>query len=201
MPDTPARFAHLLPRPFRIAHKAWAALVLLGCVALALGGGHPPPIVFAPLLILAGLVGHLLLLLVAWLLHRGRSRSVALQGVAPRWPAELVLIGIVLGPLAVATTALALSQVAQHGSQPRQWLVYVVAATVHAMAFVVLLLRWQLARYLVAMLCVGWGLALALQFREPRPTADLLVAIVVIAALLAVAAYAVLAKRIRSALR
>ncbi len=199
MTDTPDRYAHLLPRPFRIAHMAWAAAVLLGCVALAGGGGHPPPIVFAPLLILAGLVGHLLLVLVAWLLHRGRSRSPALP--APRWPAELVLIGIVLGPLAVASTALALSQVAQHGSQPRQWLVFVVAATVHAMAFVVLLLRRQLARYLVAVICVGWGLALALQFREPRPTVDLLIAIVVIAVLVAIAAYVVLAKRIRSALR
>lgn len=199
MTDTPDRYAHLLPRPFRIAHMAWAAVVLLGCVALAGGGGHPPPIVFAPLLILAGLVGHLLLVLVAWLLHRGRSRSPALP--APRWPAELVLIGIVLGPLAVASTALALSQVAQHGSQPRQWLVYVVAATVHAMAFVVLLLRWQLARYMVAVICLGWGLALALQFREPRPTADLLIAILVIGALCAVAAYVVLSKRIRSALR
>lgn len=201
MTGTPDRYAHLLPRPFRIAHKAWAAVVLLGCVALALGGGHPPPIVFAPLLILAGLVGHLLLVLVAWLLHRGRSPSPALPGAAPRWPAELVLIGIVLGPLAVASTALALSQVAQHGSQPRQWLVYVVAATVHAMAFVALLLRWPLARYLVAVICVGWGLALALQFREPRPTVDLLIAIVVIAVLVAIAAYVVLAKRIRSALR
>lgn len=199
MTDTPDRYAHLLPRPFRIVHKAWAAVVLLGCVALALGGGHPPPIVFAPLLILAGLVGHLLLVLVAWLLHRGRSRSPALP--APRWPAELVLIGFVLGPLAVASTALALGQVAQHGSQPRQWLVFVVAATVHAMAFVVLLLRRQLARYLVAVICVGWGLALALQFREPRPTVDLLMAIVMIAALVAIAAYVVLAKRIRSALR
>lgn len=129
MTGTPDRYAHLLPRPFRIAHMAWAAVVLLGCVALAL------------------------------------------------------------------------SQVAQHGSQPRQWLVFVVAATVHAMAFVVLLLRWQLARYLVAVICVGWGLALALQFREPRPTVDLLIAIVVIAVLVAIAAYVVLAKRIRSALR
>lgn len=201
MPDTSKRFGHLLPRPFRIAHTVWAGLVLLGCGALAMGGGHPPPIVFAPLLILAGLVGHLLLLLVAWLMHLGKSRSAAPQSTAPRWPAELVLVAIVLGPLALATTALALSQVAQHGSQPRQWLVYVVAATVHAMAFVVLLLRWQLARYMVAAICLGWGLALALQFREPRHTADLLVAIVVIAALLAIAAYVMLGSRIRSALR
>lgn len=201
MPDTSGRFAHLLPRPFRIAHKVWAGLVLLGCVALAMGGGHPPPIVFAPLLILAGLAGHLLLLLGAWLLHVGESRSVAPQDLASRWPAELVLIAIVLGPLALASTAVALGQVAQHGSQPRQWLAYVVAATMHAMAFVVLLLRWQLARYMVAVICAGWGLALALQLREPRPTADLLIAIVVIAVLLAIAAYVVLAKRIRSTLR
>lgn len=201
MPDTSERFAHLLPRPLRIAHKVWAGLVVLGCVALALGGGHPPPIVFAPLLILAGLLGHLLLLLVAWLMHLGKSHSAAPQGTAPRWPAELVLIAIVLGPLALASTAVALGQVAQHGSQPRQWLVYVVAATVHAMAFVVLMLRWQLARYMVAALCLGWGVALALQFREPRPTADLLVAMMVIAVLIAISVYVVLGKRIRSALR
>lgn len=201
MPDTSERFAHLLPRPFRITHKVWAGLVLLGCVALATGGGHPPPIVFAPLLIVAGMIGHLLLLLVAWLMHVGRSRSAARQGTAPGWPAELVLIAIVLGSLALASTAVALGQLAQHGSQPRQWLAYVVAATVHATAFAALMLRWQLARYMVAAICVGWSLALALQFREPRPTADLLVAIVIIAALLAIAAYVVLGKRIRSALR
>lgn len=179
----------------------WAGLVLFGCVVLAMGGGHPPPIVFVPLLILAGLAGHLLLILVAWLINQGRSRSFAPPGTSRHWPAELVLIAIVLGPLALTSTAVALGQVAQHGSQPRQWLVYVVAATVHAMAFVVLLLRWQLARYMLAVICIGWGVALALQFREPRPTADLVIAIVVIAGLLAIAAYVVLAKRIRSALR
>lgn len=79
-------------------------------------------------------------------MHLGRSTSVAPQGSAPGWPAELVLIAIVLGPLALASTAVALGQVAQHGPEPQLWLVYVVAATVHAMASAALL---AIAAYVV----------------------------------------------------
>lgn len=201
MPSTTARFAHLLPRPFRIAHVAWGILILLGCVALVMmGGGHPPPMVFVPFLVLAGLVGHLLLLLIAWLLHLGRSRMAASQHEPPRWPAELTVIALVLGPLAIMATAVAVGEVARLRTQPLQWVLYVVVAAVHAVAFVTLLLRNTQARFLIAAICIGWALALVLQLREARP-GELPIGIALIGGLLAIAIYVVRAQRIRSALR
>lgn len=195
------RLAHLVTRPFRIAHAIWAILILLGCVALvAMGGGHPPPAAFVPFLLLAGIVGHLLLLLVQWLLHKGRARMAAYQADVPGWPAELVLLALVLGPLAIMAIAVAIDQIPRVRMHPIEGLLFVGVAALHSAAFVLLLLRVDLARFCVAALCVGWAVALVLQLREARP-GELPVGIALIGGLLAVAAYAVRAQRIRAALR
>jgi len=191
----------LLSRPFRVAHLTWASLILLGCVALvAMGGGHPPPMAFVPFLIVAGLVGHLLLLLVQWLLHKGRSRITAYQADAPGWPAELVLIALVLGPLAIMAIAVAIDQFPRGRTHPLEWLLFVGIAAFHSATFVLLLLRFDLARFCIAAICVGWALALVLQLREARP-GELPAGITLIGGLVAIAIYVVRARRIRAALR
>jgi len=201
MPGIRARLAELCPRPFGILHLIWATLILAGCVVLVMmGGGHPPPMIFVPPLIAAGLAGHLLLLLVAWLLRKGRSRIAALQAEALRWPLELGLIALVLGVLAIASIAITIGDYARLWSKPLEWLLLATIAAAHAVAFVLLLLRFGAARFLVAAVSLGWGLALLLQIGEARPW-ELPIAIVLIGGLIAIAAYVLRSRRIRSVLR
>src|SRR5690606_19327773 len=83
-------------RPLRLVHLAWAVLVLAGCVVLAsIPGGHPPALILVPALLALGILGHELLVGLAWLVRRGRARCSVL------WPAERVLIATLLGALAV----------------------------------------------------------------------------------------------------
>lgn len=78
------RLVALCPRPFGLAHLAWAILIFAGCVALVLmGGGHPPPMIFVPPLLVAGLLGHLLL-------RRATARYL-IAAVSFGWGIALVL--------------------------------------------------------------------------------------------------------------
>lgn len=195
------RHARWLTRPFRIAHLIWAILILLGCVALvAMGGGHPPPMAFVPFLLMAGLAGHLVLLLVQWLLHKGRARITAYRPDAPGWPAELVVIALALGPLAIMAIAVAIDQFPRLRTQPLESMFFFGVAALHSVAFVLLLLRFDLARFCIAAICFGWALALVLQIHEARP-GELPLGLTLIASLLAIALYVISARRVRSALR
>lgn len=195
------RLTALMPRPFGHVHLAWAILVVAGCVALAtMGGGHPPPIVFVPPLLAAGFLGHLLLLLVAWLLGRGRDRVATGATATRRWPVELILIAIVLGLVSVASIAIAVGEIAKLWSMPLLWMTIAVVAVLHSAAFVLLLLRMAVARYLLAAIAGGWGVALLLQMREARGPGEWVLAVFLIAALAGIAAYVLRAQRIRSAL-
>ena len=82
-----------------------------------MGGGHPPPAAFVPFVLLGGIAGHILLVLVQWLLRKGRARLAGHPGEAPAWPAELVLIALVLGPLAIMMIAVAVDQFPRQGSR------------------------------------------------------------------------------------
>jgi hypothetical protein len=198
MSRIPTTLAELVRRPFNYLHLAWGILILLGCVALvAMGGGHPPPMVFVPVLLVAGLAGNLLLLLVAWLLRLGRSRFAAAHADLPRWPPELILIALALGLLAIAAIAVTVGELARLRTRPLEWMLFAAVATVHAAAFTLLLLRIGAARYLIAAVCLGWGLALVLQLGEARP-GELPIAVAIVGGLIAIAAYVLLAGRIRS---
>jgi len=201
MRSSRTRAAQSPTRLFRIAHLIWAILILLGCVALvAMGGGHPPPMAFVPFLILAGLVGHLVLLLVQWLLDKGRARIMAYHADATGWPAELVVIALVLGPLAVMAIAVTIGQLPPARTHPLEWMLYVGVAALHSVAFVLLLLRIDQARYCIAAICFGWATALVLQVHEARP-GELPLGITLIGGLIAIGIYVVRARRVRSALR
>ncbi|MGH8130228.1 MAG: hypothetical protein ACRES3_05175 [Steroidobacteraceae bacterium] len=194
------RLAALVPRPFGFVHLAWAILILAGCVALVLmGGGHPPPMIFVPPLLAAGLLGHLLLLFVAWLLAKGRSRIAAAQGAARRWPLALVLIAIALGVLAICAIVITIGEFSNVWSKPLVWLMYAAIALLHTSAFVCLLMRIGAARFLVAAVPFGWGLALILQLGEARP-GELPIAAALIGGLLGIAVYVLRSRRIRSVL-
>ena len=201
MRNVGARLAPSLARPFRVVHVLWAILILLGCVVLvSMGGGHPPPMVFVPPLILAGLLGHLLLWLIQWLLRKGRARIAAGSAPAAGWPPELILIALVLGFLAIMAIAVTIGEIALLRTRPLLWLMYAGAAVLHSAAFVLLLLRIDGVRLLIAVICFGWAFALVLQVPEAR-TGELPFGLALIAALLALAVYVVRARRVRSVLR
>jgi hypothetical protein len=195
-----ARLAGLLPRPFGIVHLAWLVLILAGCVLLVMmGGGHPPPMIFVPPLLVAGMIGHLLLLLVAWLLQKGRTRLLTAQVEPKRWPIELILIALVLGALAIVSIAVTVGEAGRLFTKPLEWGLFATVAAAHTVALVLLLLRLDAARYLIALISIGWGLALLLQLGEARP-GELPIAIALIAGLAGIAAYVLRARRIRSIL-
>jgi len=190
----------LCPRPFGLVHLAWAILILAGCVALVLmGGGHPPPMIFVPPLLAAGLLGHMLLLLVAWLLGKGRVRAAAARGEARRWPPELVLIAIALGVLAICAITVAIGELGRLRNEPLVWLLIAAIALAHAAAFVLLMLRAGSARFLIAAVAGGWGVALLLQMHEARDAAEFAFGVLLIAGLFGLAVYVLRARRIRSA--
>jgi hypothetical protein len=196
-----ARLAELVPRPFAIVHVVWLALILAACVVLVLmGGGHPPPMIFVPPVLVAGLAGHLLLLLVAWLLRKGRSRLLAAQVEPMPWPVELRLIALLLGALAIASITVTAGELPRLLTKPLEWGLFAAVAVTHTLAFVLLLLRMDAARYLIAVISVGWGLALVLQLGEARP-GELPIAMTLIAGLAGIAGYVLRARRVRSILR
>jgi hypothetical protein len=116
-----------------------------------------------------------------------------------RWPIELVLIGLALAALAIASIAITVGEAGRLFTKPLEWGLFAAVAAAHTMAFVLLLLRIDAVRYLIAVISVGWGLALALQLGEARP-GELPIAIAVIAGLVGIAAYVLRARRIRSIL-
>lgn len=174
---------------------------MLGCIVLmAGGGGHPPPMVFVPFLIAAGLMGHLLLLLIQWLAGIGRSRCSTGSAVEVGWPAELVLVALVLGTVGLAAIVIAIGEVALLRRHPLQWTLYAVVATIHTAAFVLLLMRFDVARFFIAAICVGWAAALVLQIHEAR-AGELPVGLAIIGGLLTIGIYVMRARRVRSALK
>lgn len=155
-------------------------------------GGHPPAIILVPPLLALGVVGHVLFGLVTWLVRRGRVRRPTL------WPAELVLIATVLGLLTVSMTAAAIAWYASSEGARESTAPWVAAAALHVAAFATLL-RLSVARFLVAAVACGWAMALAIELLNAN-AGELPMALVVLAALLATAAYLLRSRRIREAL-
>lgn len=191
-------------RPFGWLHLGWALLVVAACVVLLTTdqSGHPPAMILVPPVLAAGVLGHLLWLLVAWLLGRGRARLERIGAAAGSWPFELTLIAVALGlvvsAVSVAWLIAALDQEGAVGDASL-WLSAIVAS--HATAFVLLLLRRDAARFLIAAVASGWALALAWQLRRADPAlAETAIAALAVVGLSGVAVYVLRARRIRSAL-
>lgn len=189
----------LLRPPFRYVHVAWALLWFAACVVMALvPGGHPPLIAFAPFVLAAGILGHALLLAVAWLADRGRGRAGIARDAPSGWPPEAWILALLAGGLAIAATAVTIGEVAMLRSRPLEWAVFAAVAAAHLAAFLALMLRARAARWLVAALAAGWGVALVLQMHEARSAGELALGIAIIAALFAIAAWALCSARLRA---
>ena len=176
-------------------HLTWGSLVLAGCVVLLMSpGGHPPAMILVPPLLAVGVVGHLLLLGVAWLLGRGRARLAA-AGIAARpWPLELIVLAVALvlgslGSIAFLRVPPSADAAARAGG----------FASLHVAALGLLLLRRSAVRPLIAALAAGWGVVLALRLGDAR-LLELAIGIAIVAALLGLAVHVLRSRRIRSAL-
>ncbi len=161
----------LLRKRLRRAHVVWALLAGSICVLLAAGGGgHPPPIVFVPVVAAVWVMVHLALWAAGWLASRGLARAPAATGEKQSWPLALIAI---LAATAAAVFA-GLVQLAVSLLLGRYWpfagtlwIVMLAVWTAHAVCLAGVLLRRRWARWVAALLCIGWALALAWEVLEP----------------------------------
>lgn len=158
----------------RITHVAWAAFAV--CVSLMLifvGEGHPPPIVFLPVVVIFWILGHIVIWAVGWLATKGQ-RARGAGGASDRqhapWPMSLRLVltgtGIAacVGILQIVVTVLRGKLYPFHDAT--LWTIMMALWVVHGACFVSLLLRQRKARYLSLMLVFAWALLLAAQIGE-----------------------------------
>ena len=150
----------------RFAHLAWLALGISISVLLVFGGeGHPPPLVFLPLVLLLWVLGHLGIWGAGRLAAKGRRAASGTAGGRGSWPAGLRLallatgIGASIGVLQAAVS-LYLGRWYPY-RDAGLWSVMIVVWVLHGGCFVGLLLRRRWSRILCLLLASAWALLLA----------------------------------------
>jgi hypothetical protein len=198
-----AWLARLRQRPFRILHIAWASVILLVCallIATSFQGGHPPPMAFVPHALAAGILGHLLLLVLGWLAKRGRARVEATTGAAP-WPVELTIIALPVLAASLFATVYTVDSWGSIHTRPLEWSMMAAIAATHVSALVLLLLRRSAARWLLAAISLGWAIGMGRELHTARGPGEWVIGIALVAGLLALAIYLARSARVRAALR
>ncbi len=146
-------------RVIRILHLAWALPCLAAAVLLAGAEGHPPGLIFVPVVVVVWGLGHFILLMTRILAERSAA------GRRPeRWPWS-VIVGVAgsgavgfLGLLAMAWPYLGGGGLSENDVP-----LFFLISFAHAAAFVGLLMRRRWARWLSGMLAAAWALLLAVQ--------------------------------------
>jgi hypothetical protein len=203
-PDPAPRRGH------RLAHGIWAAIAVIACATLILSPqhGHPPPIALVPVVVVAWLIGHAVIWLLAWLHRRGLG-SISLASARPRrWPAALLVALVASGAGAIAGLVQIVGSVLQQRwfpyPEPTLWLVVLLVCAAHAVCMVGLLLRRSWSRITTAGLVLLWAGLLCAQLFEQRARltqltdADNLLAVGLLALLLALAVNLLTSRAIRS---
>ena len=195
------------------AHAAWAviAVVVSLLMIFTINKGHPPLIVFLPLVILVWVVGHLAIWVVAWLVVKGRRLASETGSEGRSWPVGLRLALIGTGVL----TSLGVFQILVTGYLGRLypyhyanlWALMLVIKFVHAACFVGLLLRQRWSRHVSALLAVGWAMLLASQIAEhlppraPSNIAELMIAFGIMVFLFILGLHLVVSREVKSFLK
>lgn len=147
-------------------HGAWAVLGFGICLMLIFaGGGHPPPIIFLPVVLAVWVAGHAALGVAGWLARRG-ARAAAASGRGARWPASLAiavagtglatLLGFVQGVVTLVTRE-------PYAFRGALWPLTMAIWTLHGACLAALLLRKTWALRLAALLSGGWAALMAWQ--------------------------------------
>ena len=156
----------MVRKAVHLLHVAWAVLCIGLSVALALmGGGHPPPVVLVPFVLVAWVIGHGTLWLIIVLVRRGR------RGLPPytAWPpgVTLALVGL------AAFTALTLFQVAVsvllgkfYPYRGLLWFLMTGIGALHGAGLIGMLLRRNWGRVMALLVCFGWSALIVAQTIE-----------------------------------
>jgi len=192
------------------AHAAWAviAVVVSLLMIFTINKGHPPFIVFLPLVILVWVVA---IWVVAWLVVKGRRLASGTGSEGRSWPVGLRLALIGTGVL----TSLGVFQILVTGYLGRLypyhyanlWALVLVIKLVHAACFVGLLLRQRWSRHVSALLAVGWAMLLASQIAEhlppraPSNIAELMIAFGIMVFLFILGLHLVVSREVKSFLK
>ena len=158
-----------------LTHAVWAmiAIGLSLFMIFTMNKGHPPLIIFLPLLIILWISGHIFIWSVAWLVAKGRQDGNGAESEGKPWPFALILALFGTGALA----SMGVIQMIVTGYLGRLypyrytslWATMLSIKAIHAMCFVGLLSRKQWSRYATALLAAGWAILLAFQIAEHLP--------------------------------
>lgn len=195
------------------AHTAWAtfAFVVSILMIFTINKGHPPLIIFLPLVILVWIVGHFAIWGVMWLTVKGRHVVNGVRSGDRAWPVGLWLAVIGTGVF----TSLGVFQILVTGYLGRPypyhyanlWAIMLVIELVHAACFVGLLLRKQWSRHMSGLLAFGWAMLLASQIAEHLPPraplniSELMIAIGIMVLLFILGLYFFISRKMKSCLK
>ena len=194
-------------RGVRIAHGVWGSINFAICLLLVLaGGGHPPPMIFVPVVAVVWLVGHVFI----WISGRiaAIGRRSAPEGGVVSWPPVLI-IALVLTGLASAlgiiqvTVSVFMSELYPFRQAPL-WAITMAIWILHGACFVGLLLRKRWSQWLVAALPLGWAALLVLQIGEhlvrgyPIDPTELAIVVALVTVLSLFAWYLARSRRVRA---
>jgi hypothetical protein len=192
-----------------IAHGVWGSINFLICLLLVLaGGGHPPPMIFVPLVAAVWAVGHGVIWVVGWIAARGRRSAPEDAGGVISWPLglklALVLTGFAsaIGVIQVVVTLL-LSELYPF-RLPGLWAITLAIWIAHGACFVGLLLRKSWSRLLCAALPLAWAALLAAQIVDhvvrgsPIDPTELAIVVVLILVLTLFGYYLARSSRVRA---
>lgn len=191
-----------------IAHTVWGAIGLSLCVLLALvPGGHPPLMIFIPLVAAVWVAGHVFIWGAGRIAALGRRRASAGNG-ARAWPWGLMVVLVLTGfACAIGIVQIVVSALMRElypYRLPGLWALTMAIWIAHGAGFVGLLLRKRWSRYLCAALPLGWTALLAvntvdhLAHGRPVHATELGIAVGLMLLLTAFGYYLIASKRIRS---
>lgn len=193
-------------RGVKIAHGVWAVIGVAACLPMILiPGGHPPLLIFLPVVMAIWLVGHVAIWIAGRLAARGR-RSLP-EGIrASRPPLLILALGLTGLATAIGLVQLVVSALMRElypFRLPGLWAITMAIWIAHGACFAGLLMRKSWSRRLCVVLPLGWAGLLGAQIvdhlargRPVNPT-EMAVALVLMALLVALAWRLAVSPRVR----
>ena len=150
-------------------HIVWALLGTAVCIVLTQGGGHPPPMIFIPPALVVWIAGHGALWAVRRLALTGRVFAARTGNQKAPWPVGLIVV--MLGTGVASSVGLiqligTLVDGRRYLFRGEMWTITMVIWSLHGVCFVALLLRRPWARWVTALLSLGWAAFLAWQLLD-----------------------------------
>jgi len=197
----------------RALHAAWAVLAVVVSLFMifTINKGHPPLIVFLPLVVLVWVIGHLGIWCVVRLIAKGMRVAIETGSEGRSWTVGLRLAVLGTGVL----TSAGVFQIIVTGYLGRLypyhyvnlWTIMLVIKLVHAACFVGLLLRQKWSRLTSALLAFGWAMLMASQIAEhlpPRATSgltELMIAFGIMVSLFILGIHLIVSREVKSFLK